>query len=122
MAKLEQARRYVESHLTSHALAPENAAAALGISVRQLHLCFEMDGESFGQFVRRRRLQECRATLQNPLSVGRSVADIAFSWGFASLPTFYRAFNQAFGITPSDLRQQSLETLIQRADIPQTAD
>lgn len=111
-AKLVEARRYVERNLTAHDLGPESAAAALSISVRQLHLCFEPAGESFSQYVRRRRLQECRTTLENPAAAGRSVTDIAFSWGFSSLPTFYRAFGQAFGLAPGDVRQRALEALL----------
>jgi AraC-like DNA-binding protein len=34
----------------------------------------------------------------------RSVTDIAFAWGFNSLVTFYRAFQQAFGAAPGELR------------------
>ena len=109
VAKLEQARRYVEENLSAHDLNPEKTAAALRISLRQLHLCFEPSGESFGQYVRRRRLEECRASLVNPLFVRRPVTDIAFAWGFSSLPTFYRAFSDAFGATPRDLRAQAFE-------------
>ena len=35
---------------------------------------------------------------------GRSVTAVAFAWGFNSLPTFYRTFRQAFGVTPGALR------------------
>jgi AraC-like DNA-binding protein len=106
-ARLEKARQYVESNLSMHSLGPETVAAALGISVRQLHLYFEPSGESFGQYVRRRRLQECRAALEDPSAIGRSITDIAFAWGFSSLPTFYRSFNDAFGVAPGDLREKA---------------
>jgi AraC-like DNA-binding protein len=107
-AKLEQARRFAEQNLSRPDLGPDAAATALGISVRQLHLCFEPTGESFGQYVRRRRLEECRAALENPMAASRSVTDIAFAWGFASLPSFYRAFAQAFGMAPGDVRARAL--------------
>jgi AraC-like DNA-binding protein len=103
-AKLDQVRQYVRAHLTLPGLDPEMAAAGLGISVRQLHLLFEPSGETFGQHLRRLRLHQCRLALQNPLTRERSVADIAFSWGFASLPTFYRAFHAEYGMAPGDLR------------------
>ncbi len=108
-AKLEQARQFIEENLVLHELSPDVAAAALGISVRQLHSCFEQAGESFGQYVRRRRLQECRATLEDPIAVGRSITDIAFAWGFSSLPSFYRAFSRAFGVAPGDFRDAVLK-------------
>jgi AraC-like DNA-binding protein len=110
-ARLDQLKRLIEQHLTSPSLSPEVAAAGLGVSVRQVHLLFEPTGETFSSFVRRRRLQECRATLENPLTVGRSVADIALGWGFASLPTFYRSFQAAFGLAPGDVRDISLRAM-----------
>ena len=57
---------------------------------------FEPTGTTFGRYVLRRRLEECRAALiANP---ARSVTDIAFGWGFSSLASFYRAFQAAFGM------------------------
>ncbi|HKM65268.1 MAG TPA: helix-turn-helix transcriptional regulator, partial [Acidisphaera sp.] len=70
---------------------------------RQLHLVFEPTGESFNQYVLRRRLEACRAALASPAEAGRSIVDIAFGWGFDSLSTFYRTFHRAFGIAPGDL-------------------
>jgi AraC-like DNA-binding protein len=106
-ARLEKARQYIENNLSMHGLNPEMAAAALGISLRQLHLYFEPGGESFGQYTRRRRLEECRAALEDPAATGRSITDIAFAWGFSSLPTFYRSFNDAFGVPPGDVRENA---------------
>jgi AraC-like DNA-binding protein len=47
---------------------------------------------------------QCRASLCSPSSARRSVADIAFGWGFNSLATFYRAFDREFGLAPAALR------------------
>ena len=103
LARLEEAKRYINLHLADPGLTPEKAAAAWKISVRQLHLLFEPSGMSFAQYVLRRRLEECRAALANPIG-DRSVTDIALAWGFNSLATFYRAFRQAFGETPGAMR------------------
>lgn len=103
-AQLDAARRHVERHLAEPELAPASAAAALGISVRQLHVLFEPTGTSFARYVLQRRLEACRAALASPLDGQRSVADIAFGWGFNSLSVFYRAFQAAFGMSPGDLR------------------
>lgn len=103
-ARLARARRHIDANLASPDLGPATVAAALGMSVRQLHLVFEPSGEGVAACIRRHRLEACRAALESPLSAGRSVADIAFGWGFSSLPTFYRAFSQAFGMAPGDVR------------------
>ena len=106
LARIEEAKRFVGLHLSDPGLTAEKAAQALKISVRRLHLLFEPTGTSFGQYVQRRRLDECRAALTNPIG-DRSITDIAFAWGFNSLPTFYRAFQEAFGVAPGALRAAS---------------
>jgi AraC-like DNA-binding protein len=103
LARLEDAKRYINRRLADPALTPAKAAAALKISVRQLHRLFEPSGTSFAQYVLRRRLEECRAALANPIG-GRSVTDVALAWGFNSLPTFYRSFRRVFDAAPSELR------------------
>jgi AraC-like DNA-binding protein len=103
-ARLEAAKRYVDQHLAEPGLTPASAAAALGISVRHLHLLFEPTGTSFAQYLTQRRLLQCRTALVNPIGESGSVADIAFGWGFNSLATFYRAFEREFGLPPTALR------------------
>jgi AraC-like DNA-binding protein len=100
--RLQQAKRHIGRHLADPDLSPITVASSLGVSVRTLHEAFEPAGTSFGRYVQRRRLEECRAALlANP---GRPVMDIAFCWGFSSLSSFYRAFQAAFGASPGDLR------------------
>lgn len=103
-AKLDQLKQLIERRLTSLDLTPERAAAALGMSVRQVHMLFEPTGETFSRYVRERRLEACRAILKSPEAADRSITDIAFAHGFASLATFYRAFQGAYGVAPGDLR------------------
>jgi AraC family transcriptional activator of tynA and feaB len=103
VARLEEAKRYIDLNLADPTLTPEKVAKALKVSVRGLHLLFEPSGATFGQYVLRRRLEECRAALVNP-AADRSVTDIAFAWGFGSLTTFNRTFRQAFGMAPSETR------------------
>ena len=103
LARLEAAKRHIEQHLAEPDLTPAHTAAALGISVRTLHLAFEPTGTSFAEHVTRRRLQECRAALERPTAT-RSITDVAFAWGFSNLTTFYRAFRREFGMAPGQLR------------------
>src|SRR5262249_52479744 len=103
-ARLEAAKRYIDQHLAEPGLMPARTAAALGIPLRQLHMLFEPTGTSFVRYVTQRRLQHCRSTLTSPTGASRSVADIAFGWGFNSLATFYRAFEREFGLPPTAMR------------------
>ncbi|MGA3403289.1 MAG: helix-turn-helix domain-containing protein [Acetobacteraceae bacterium] len=100
--RLVEARQHIDRHLADPDLSPARVAAALSVSVRTLHGLFEPTGTSFARYVLRRRLEECRAALL--ASPTRPVIDIAFAWGFSSLSGFYRAFQAAFGMSPSELR------------------
>jgi AraC-like DNA-binding protein len=104
-AKLQQAKNYVSKHLVDPTLTPAQTAAALKISVRQLHLLFEPTGMSFAQHVQSRRLEECREALASPLGGSRSVTDIAYAWGFNNLASFYRTFRRRFGVSPGHVRR-----------------
>ncbi len=104
-AKLRQVTDYIALHLSEPDLTPARVAAAMKISVRQLHLLFEPTATSFAEHVMGRRLEECRAILESPASRARSVTDIAYAWGFNSLASFYRAFRQRFGVSPGMVRR-----------------
>ena len=104
-AKLRRVQEYIALHLPEADLTPAKVAAAMKISVRQLHLLFEPTGTSFGEHVLGQRLEECRAILESPSGRSRSVTDIAYAWGFNSLASFYRAFGQRFGVSPGMLRR-----------------
>jgi AraC-like DNA-binding protein len=103
-ARFARVVRHIDCHLAEPDLTPGAVAARLGMSVRALHLLFEQKGASFGQWVKRRRLEEIKSLLANPSAAARSVADIAFAWGFDDLSTFYRAFHHAYGVTPGAIR------------------
>jgi AraC-like DNA-binding protein len=106
-ARLAAVKRYVDLHLADPSLTPASAAAALGISARQLHRLFEPNNISFARYVSRQRLLRCRDTIAGATGTGRSVVDIAFGWGFNSMATFYRAFASEFGSPPAMLRAAS---------------
>lgn len=100
--RLARLKHYIDRHLDDPALSPETAALAERIALRTAQACFEPTGESFSAYVRRRRLEKCRDALTADAT--RSVAQIAFDGGFASLATFNRAFRAGFGASPTDVR------------------
>ena len=106
--RLAAAKRHVEARLADPRLNAASAAAALRVSERTLESVFAQAGLSFAAYVRRRRLEQCReALLVHP---ARSIADVAFAWGFNSLSSFYRAFVAEFGMSPGDLREQKAQS------------
>jgi AraC-like DNA-binding protein len=101
-ARLVAARNFIDKSLQRADLTPAVAARALGISVRALHALFEPSGTSFARYLLARRLDAARLLLaRDPC---RPITDIAFACGIDSLPTFYRNFRRAFGMTPSEYR------------------
>ncbi len=105
--RLAAVKRYVDLHLAEPTLTPASAAAAIGVSVRQLHRLFEPNNISFARYVSRQRLLQCRDAIGGATGTSRSVVDIAFGWGFNSMATFYRAFASEFGSPPAVLRAAS---------------
>ena len=103
-ARLEAVRQHIDEHLADPTLSPASTAAALSISLRQLHLLFEPTGTTFGQYVLRQRLLKCREAIAGATGATRKVADVVYGWGFNSMPTFYRAFAAEFSTKPSTLR------------------
>jgi AraC-like DNA-binding protein len=106
-ARLAAVKRHIDLNLADPGLTPASAAAALGVSLRQLHRLFEPTGSSFARYVLRQRLLKCRDGVAGATGTGRSVVDIAFGWGFNSMATFYRTFASEFGAAPVALREAS---------------
>jgi acetamidase/formamidase/AraC-like DNA-binding protein len=90
---------------------PEFSLAALadseGLSVRTVQKLFHAENLSFGQYVRRRRLQRAAQDLLDPLHVSVLVAGVGFRWGFADPAHFNRVFREQYGVTPGVFRRQN---------------
>jgi AraC-like DNA-binding protein len=95
---------HVEQRFTDPALGPNEIAAAVSISPRYLHKLFQDEHRSVSQYVRERRLDRARHDLLDPRLASRPIAAIAAGCGFGDISGFNRAFKQAYGITPRELR------------------
>jgi AraC-like DNA-binding protein len=104
-ARLSLARRLIARHLQDPDLAPTRVADLLGVSVRHLHMLFEVADRSFSQTVTEERLKQSRRLMRE--APERLIADIASACGFESLATYYRVFNAAYGMAPGDFRAQT---------------
>lgn len=96
-------RRRIEAHIREHLADSEldvpQIAAALGLSVRYVHKLFVQRGEGVMEWVRAQRLEACRHEIAE--RGGRSISEVAYSWGFTSAAHFSRAFRRRFGAPPS---------------------
>lgn len=106
-AQVARAKRFIEGRLADPALDAAATAAALGVSEGHLHRLFHTAGTTAGAYIRRRRLERCRADLADPLRAGERITEIALRWGFNDMPHFSRVFRAAFGVTPSEWRSEA---------------
>ena len=99
--------KFIEMHLPEPTLSPGEIAAANGISVRHLHRLFARRGRTVADWIRARRLQECRRDLTNPQMRKKTITEIAFGWGFSDSAHFSHSFKRQFGSCPTVFRAQA---------------
>jgi acetamidase/formamidase/AraC-like DNA-binding protein len=106
-ALLERIFQTIEIRLSDPNLNYQQVASEHGISPRYLQKLFESIDDSFGHYVKVRRLERCRLDLRSPLHVRKSISDILFEWGFNDSASFSRAFREQYGISPREYRKAS---------------
>ena len=90
-------------------------AAAQHVSTRTLHAAFHDDQSTVGSWIRARRLERCRRDLSDPALAARPVHAIGARWAFPSAAHFCRAFETAYGTSPSAYRRSMLDLVTQAA-------
>jgi len=107
--RLDAILSYLDDHLADPELAPPMVAAAHYMSVRTLHSLAQESGISIAGWIRRRRLERCRADLADPELAGLGVSAIGARWGLPSASHFCTLFREEFGTTPSAYRRALAE-------------
>lgn len=102
---LQRVWQTIELHLDDPELSITKVAAMNGLSVRYVQKLFEERGQNFSRYVRRRRLEQCRADFANPLNRTVPITTTSFRWGFNDSATFSRAFRDEFGVSPREFRR-----------------
>ncbi|MFZ5704038.1 MAG: helix-turn-helix domain-containing protein [Pseudomonadota bacterium] len=106
---MSAAHDYIDKNLKSPDLSPAAVASHLGVSLRKLQYLFQDADQSVMAHIRKRRLENARADLVNPVLRDRlSVTDIAYRWAFSDSAQFCHAFKKAFGESPNRVRKNSL--------------
>lgn len=101
-------RRFVREHLSDPGLCVERIASGVGLSASYLFELFADEEITLMRWVRRERLARCRRELEDPAARRKSIAQVAYRWGFGDLAHFSRSFREAFGVSPRAYRQLSL--------------
>jgi AraC-like DNA-binding protein len=85
-------------------------AEALGVPEHRLRRLVnrQLGHRNFSEFVSVHRIAAAQRELADPAHAERSISEIAFALGYASLGPFNRAFKEATGATPSAFRAQAL--------------
>lgn len=100
-------KTYIRLHLRDPDLTIDRIASALSCSKRYLHMCFADEGLSITEFIWMERLDQCRRELEKDTPSGRTITEVAFSWGFNSSSHFSRLYKKRFGAPPSRTRHCS---------------
>ena len=100
----ERIEGFIQDNLADPALGPGAIAEAVGISVRHLHRLFSARGRRVSDWIREQRLERCSADFVDRRSSGKSITEIAFSWGFSDSAHFSRCFKLRFGVSPREFR------------------
>lgn len=107
MSLLNRICQIVEAHLGEADFSRATVARKEGISARYVQRLFENAGDTFGHYLRRRRLERCRLDLINPALTHVSITEISYRWGFNDSAHFSRAFRDEYGLSPREFRKQA---------------
>jgi AraC-like DNA-binding protein len=102
---LDRVFQTIEVRLSDPDLDLQQVAKEHGISSRYLQKLFASIDESFGHFLKARRLERCRLDLGSPLHAQKSISEILFQWGFNDSASFSRAFREQYGVSPREYRK-----------------
>lgn len=97
---------FIEQHLDDPDLSPSTIAAAHNVSVRYLHRLFQPQDVGVAGWIRRRKLERCRADLADPSKRALPVRVIGARWGFPNEAHFNRTFSAAFDVSPAAYRRR----------------
>jgi AraC family transcriptional activator of tynA and feaB len=98
-----RAQAFIREHLRDPELSIDQISAALGCTKRYLHMLFSDRGMTVSDYIWGARLQNCRQELE--AHCGKTITDVAFSWGFSSSSHFSRVFRKYFGVVPSAIHK-----------------
>ncbi|MGC7103060.1 AraC family transcriptional regulator [Amycolatopsis lurida] len=98
---------FIHQHLHNPHLTPGDVAAAHHISTSYLHRLFQDEETTVAAWIRRQRLERARRDLTAPALRATPIHRIATRWGFTHPATFTRAFHAAYGMSPTQHRDQA---------------
>jgi AraC-like DNA-binding protein len=110
---------YARAHLGDPSLNAQQIASEHHISVRHLYNVLAGGGIVLGDWIRARRLEQCRDELSRASSRDVPIATVAHRWGFRDASNFGRLFRAEYGMSPRQWRdtgQRATAVGAQRAE------
>ncbi|QRM32719.1 helix-turn-helix domain-containing protein [Microvirga sp. VF16] len=98
-------KRYIDNNLADPSLTVDRIAREFRLSRATLSRMFEPLG-GLAAFIRARRMLRCFSEITSPAHAHRSIADIAYSWGFNNDTAFSRTFRGMFDLSPREARAE----------------
>jgi len=108
-AHLHRIYNYINLHLANPELNTKQIAEACGISTRYLHQLFKPTNHTVASWIKERRLKQCYDALADPRRPIRSIAELAYRWGFSDQAHFSRSFKARFEMPPGQVRARALD-------------
>lgn len=102
-ATLLTIRQHIDKHLGDLDMGPESLCRQFGVSRATLFRAFEPMG-GVRRHILQRRLARARRLITDPAGADQRVGAIALQCGFGNTSVFNRAFQRAFGMSPTELR------------------
>lgn len=97
----------IRENLSDPELSIEQLSAALDCTKRYLHMSFADEGTTITGYIWQKRLEKCLEELEFGPRSGKTLTDIAFSWGFSSSSHFTHLFKKRYGLPPSAVQRQA---------------
>lgn len=96
---------YIDNHIDDTDLSPDQLAAGLQMSLRNLYRKFkELNQPTPNDFIKNHRITYAAKLL---LTTSFTVQEIIYRTGFSNRSHFYKEFDKRFGMTPKDYRQSN---------------
>ncbi len=96
------ATQYIDQNLMGLDLTPDALAMEIGISRATLYRAFDTEG-GVHNHIQGRRLDRAYWILGRRAGRSPTIAEVAYSHGFVSVPHFNRAFRARFGMSPGEV-------------------
>jgi len=107
---VSRVKTLIRENLSNPELSIDQISSAMKCTKRYLHMSFADESTTITEYIWQQRLERCLKELQLGRSSGKTVTDIAFSWGFSSSSHFAHLFKKRYGMPASLIQRQSRPT------------